>query len=111
MRTFTDKYTPLVCQHRWMANGALSAHAVHRAGPGLGVENATILRLQGAARHVQANHGKTATRKPVQVGHFVSKLSLFLSLLACLIEGDAIGLLKLLIVKLVGFLFAHWLDR
>ena len=67
-----------VCQLVCTAILPVGAHAVKRVVAGLGPEHAPILGPQTAAPIVWAHHGKTATRTPVQVGHFVSKLSFFL---------------------------------
>ena len=72
-----------------MAAFPRSAHALKRVVVGLESELAPILSLGMAARDVQATRRKHATRKPVKVRHFVSKLflSFFLlsvSVLVCL---------------------------
>ena len=62
----------------------LGAHALQRVVPGLGLEHVPILRQKTAAKLVQAIQRKIATRKPVSVGHFVTK-AFFLSLLELLV--------------------------
>ena len=66
-----------LCQFRCMAVFRPSAHALKRVVAGLGSELAPILSLEMAASGVQANHSKHATRKPVTVGTFVTKVSLY----------------------------------
>jgi len=55
-----------------------SVHAPKRVVAGLCKELALILSLEMAATDVQAYRSLHATRKPVTVETFVSKLSLFL---------------------------------
>ena len=61
-----------------------TAHALKHAVAGLGPELALILSLEMAATDVQACRSKHATRKPVTVETFVSKLSLFLCVMLTL---------------------------
>ena len=57
-----------------------SVHAPNRVVAGFGEEPALILSLEMVVTDVQACRSKHATRKPVTVETFVSKLSLFLFL-------------------------------
>ena len=68
-----------------MAGFLPSADALKRVAVGLGSELARILSRNMAAGDVQAYRRKHATRKPVMVRNFMSKLScLFLFLVSML---------------------------
>ena len=81
-----------------------SAHALKRVVAGLGSELAAILSLAMAAGDVWASRRKHATRKPVKVRSFMSKLSfchfcLSLCETVVIIDGAAIGLVEILVPR------------